>query len=1222
MAERRRRSLPLPAPPVTLRDRHSQSPGRATGPAVTQREEVPPVTWVLTGLGVAVIIGIIAVIILVYRAARHALGKHPLPKLAWRWFTGLPWDGRDHVPDATWLHRGSEEANVNGKRVRAFYYRCRLARTVIRLSETAGSWLCAALLVLWGLASPVSLGLTAAGVLLITGSLAAWTAHRWLRTRLAGVQPRAQVALYRDRAVAALPSPARWEANRELYRPLHNRAHHHAGIPPSYPPRRWIQIAPDRQMVTVTVPDGVDTASKAIASLHQVVTATVFCDNKPDVTPITTGRRRKLVYTAARKGPPELVLLDPDPSRNALGIRHLIKDAKWHELVLGYGVGDEPVVRSLGKAVPHWGLSMPSGDGKALDLATPVPTPSGWTTMGEIKAGDVVFDETGAPCTVTHAWAVRYDRPCYEVVFSDGSVIVADGEHQWLAETFKCRSNDRRDRPARVNPRTIPKVVTTATMAANLYDGKHVNYSVRTAGPLQCPDAELPVSPYALGCWLGDGTTRTGAITSADPEIISEIEAEGYAAWIVPGEDRTQRALMYRIEGLTTQLRAAGVLNDKHIPDVYLRASEDQRRALLAGLLDTDGYCNQRGGIWFYSTKECLAQDVFHLAATLGYKPQLRPFRARFNGQDAGPAWSVYFITPDKVFRLPRKATRQRAETRRTAAHRYVTDVRPVPSRPVRCIAVDSPSHLYLAGAACIPTHNSVCAELLAAQMLFHGAVCIILDYKVFSHPWALFKMPNVSYAGTTEQIHLTLEWLMGEAARRKQRGLDLIQMDGTFAGIIGFPIFVVAEELNATIIQLKAYWTAIGGTGESPAVTALREMLFTGRQLGIHFLLIAQKLTVAALGGKDSAARENCAGILMGGSASASSWKMLADDVERPAKQSVQGRHFVVDHGNVTLCQVAYLNPAGEAGPEARQLALSGTVTRLPEGIPEGIAKPVTEAVGTAGTSHVTVTNPRLELETGHPAPVMDVPVTEPAVEILMGIAEACKKGILPCSVGTARARRAHDPRWPKHVEGVKGPRDELLYVAGELHQYARIAWGEPDETGKRRPVRRRPRKHDPEETPAPASEQAPAAPGYQISKYGPPEPPIGSIPADEVLFGPAPVMPGGIPVGYVPEGDLIPSPRPQPAPAPGDDPGLLAEAAEMVISTQFGSVKMLHRKLRVPFTQAEGLMGELEALMIVGPEPKDPTEARTVLVPADDLDEVLKPLRAERPEPRAKAS
>ena len=783
-------------------------------------------TALLIILALAVVIGIAVTLLLVLRSAKHGLRRHPLPKLAYRWLTGLPWDGKDPVPDATWLHRGSEEANVGGRRIRSFYYRSRLARAGIRVGETAGFWLCAVVLLLWGITSPVSLGLTVAGVIAVTSGLAGWTGVRWARVRLAEVEPSQQLALYKTQAVTALPSPARWEANRELYRPMHYRAHHHAGIPPSFRPRRWIEIAPDRQTVTLTIPDGLDTG-KALAPLHQVVSQTVFCDNTPDCTPKMAGRRRQLIYTAAKPPPPPLVLLDPDPSRDAPGIRHLIEAAKWHELVLGYGIGGRPVIRSLGKAVPHWGLSMPSGDGK------------------------------------------------------------------------------------------------------------------------------------------------------------------------------------------------------------------------------------------------------------------------------------------------------------------------------------------------------SICAELLAAQMLFHGAVCLILDYKVFSHPWALFKMPNVSYAGTTEQIHLTLLWLMDEAARRKARGLEFIQMDGSFSGDIGPAIFVVAEELNATITQLKSYWKSIDGHGESPAVEALREMLFTGRQLKIHFLLIAQKLTVAALGGKDSAARENCAGILMGGSASPPSWKMLADDVERPAKQSVAGRHFVVDHGNVTLCQVAMLNPAGQAGPEARQLALAGSVTALPEGIPDGIAKPITQAVEMPDPEGVTGTSRRLELER---APA--VTITEPAGRILMGITEACEKGVLPCSRASAHMRRHRDPRWPAEVPGVEGPRGEKMYDAGELHEYARIAWGEPDGAGRRRVIRLAPER-EPEETPVQAAD-------------------------------PARVMPGGIPAGGIPDDD------PPPAPEHDTDPALLAEAAELVIKFQHGSAAMLNRKLRVPFAEAEALMGELEELMIVGPAAKDATKPRDVLVSPDNLDEVLQPLRA----------
>jgi len=352
---------------------------------------------------------------------------------------------------------------------------------------------------------------------------------------------------------------------------------------------------------------------------------------------------------------------------------------------------------------------------------------------------------------------------------------------------------------------------------------------------------------------------------------------------------------------------------------------------------------------------------------------------------------------------------------------------------------------------------KSVCGELLAAQMMFHGAICIILDYKWISHPWALFKMPNLSYAGTPEQIHLSLLWLLEEVARRKARALAGIQMDGTITGDIGPPIFVVAEELNATIQQLKDYWKnppprGIDGRGESPAVAALRELLFTGRALGVHFLLIAQKLTVAALGGKDGAARENCAGLLMGGQSSPPSWDMLAKDVVRPAKQSVPGRHYVVDGGNVELVQVGFLNPKGRAGPEARQLALAGSVTPVPDGIPQGIAKPVTPALESGETGHVTGTNPRPALESAH-VPVPVTPAADDLRDRPIGFTEACERGVIttwnPNGLRQQKLREERKARvtgsqslFPASVE--EGARGEKLYWAAELREFERMKRGE----------------------------------------------------------------------------------------------------------------------------------------------------------------------------------
>ncbi|MFZ0902390.1 MAG: replicative DNA helicase [Mycobacterium sp.] len=72
------------------------------------------------------------------------------------------------------------------------------------------------------------------------------------------------------------------------------------------------------------------------------------------------------------------------------------------------------------------------GVGKALALDTPLPTPAGWTTMGDVAVGDELLGADGRPTRVVAATEVMLGRPCYEVEFSDGTVIVADAEHQWL----------------------------------------------------------------------------------------------------------------------------------------------------------------------------------------------------------------------------------------------------------------------------------------------------------------------------------------------------------------------------------------------------------------------------------------------------------------------------------------------------------------------------------------------------------------------------------------------------------------------------------------------------------------------------------------------------------------------------------------------------------------------------------------------------------------------
>ena len=351
-------------------------------------------------------------------------------------------------------------------------------------------------------------------------------------------------------------------------------------------------------------------------------------------------------------------------------------------------------------------------EGKALAVDTPVPTPVGWRTMEQLNVGDEIFDERGLPCLVAGATDVLLGRPCRKVVFSDGSVIIADAQHLWRTCTKSGRWHGKRQ----------TRVVTTDQIGQSLLVGDEFNHQVALSGPTRYPYRSLPIDPYVLGAWLGDGTSAAAEITCHDAPILNEIARAGYAV------ERRARPHLYRIGGmghtrddvtgrysrngsLSSALRDLGLLGNKHVPTDYLVASEPQRAALLQGLMDTDGYVDTVGRCEFTSTRECLADAVVELAASLGLRPVKSKKRATLNGIDCGPAYLVKFSPHRAVFRLPRKLQRQRLG----GGHhlfRAIVDVREMESVPVRCIQVSAPSGLFLVSRTFIPTHNSSLGRL------------------------------------------------------------------------------------------------------------------------------------------------------------------------------------------------------------------------------------------------------------------------------------------------------------------------------------------------------------------------------------------------------------------------------------------------------------------------------------------------------------------------------
>ena len=357
--------------------------------------------------------------------------------------------------------------------------------------------------------------------------------------------------------------------------------------------------------------------------------------------------------------------------------------------------------------------------GKQLSLDTLIPTPNGFTTMGDIAVGESLFDDNGNICRVVAKSEVDYDEQAYRITFKDGAVVEAGARHQWSGEYTHGKKKKR--------------IFTTEELLTIPKEGNSIKFRIPVAGCVDYPEAKLPIEPYLMGYWLGNGNAVKPEITVKTGDIPSVLEnIQPYhkiqSCWINIGD-----SLVFRVRDLSRVLLKS--FHDKVIPPEYLHSSKEQRYRLLQGLMDSDGSISNRKGQSIYaSTEKALSESVRELLWSLGIKNAISTDESTQRADWSKPSkecgrvatgetiYYVKFTAFDDmpVAGLERKLKNRVPRNPTTRSHyRYIDKIEAIENHGMQCIQVDSLSHQYLAGRSMVPTHNSELAAAVALYLLY-----------------------------------------------------------------------------------------------------------------------------------------------------------------------------------------------------------------------------------------------------------------------------------------------------------------------------------------------------------------------------------------------------------------------------------------------------------------------------------------------------------------------
>lgn len=369
--------------------------------------------------------------------------------------------------------------------------------------------------------------------------------------------------------------------------------------------------------------------------------------------------------------------------------------------------------------------SAPTGCGKRVADYTPIPTPVGWKTVGDIQVGDYIFGKNGKLTKVLKLY--KNPEKIWKITFSDGRSIDCCDEHLWQ---YSYRTH--RGWASRVeNTQTIYQRAQQLKNNFKDSDNRGWRFRIPLNEPVDYPERTYKIPPYVMGLAIGDGSFREPAaisLSSANEELPA-LFAQGLGHNIQFKKNKGTYTYYFYTDSelkhcystkdfLSEEPGLLGTYSEtKYIPKSYLLGSIEQRYELLAGLLDTDGSISNTGGrVSYVTVSKQLADDVCELCHSLGMITGITIDQHKEYVKSNGMAYVINIqckkeIKP-KLFKLSSKKQRAfeyAANGKRTEHKEHLSIVNIEPTEtivPMTCFTVDAEDALFQVGDF-IVTHNT-----------------------------------------------------------------------------------------------------------------------------------------------------------------------------------------------------------------------------------------------------------------------------------------------------------------------------------------------------------------------------------------------------------------------------------------------------------------------------------------------------------------------------------